>query len=143
MQLQIVFTTWKVSEYGVYSGPYYPVFGLNTKIYSLNLRIQSEYRKIQTRKNSVFGHFSRSDYHVICFLEILRMESQFSTSLPDSHSRKAICELINREVTDQPICSQTFKVFLKKTWVWFFPSTSQCLQSVMKTSIKERFAKNS
>ena len=28
------------------------------KIYSVNLRIQSEYRKIRTRKNSVFGHFS-------------------------------------------------------------------------------------
>ena len=27
----------------------------------LNLRIQSEYRKIRTRYNSVFGHFSRSD----------------------------------------------------------------------------------
>ena len=30
------------------------------KIYSANLRIQSEYRKIRTRKNCVFGHFSRS-----------------------------------------------------------------------------------
>ena len=28
---------------------------------ALNLRIQSEYRKIWTRNNSVFGHFSRSD----------------------------------------------------------------------------------
>ena len=28
---------------------------LNTDIYEVNLRIQSEYRKIQTRKNSVFG----------------------------------------------------------------------------------------
>ena len=27
------------------------------QIYRVNLRIQSEYRKIQTRKNSVFGHF--------------------------------------------------------------------------------------
>ena len=26
----------------------------------VNLRIQSKYRKIRTRKNSVFGHFSRS-----------------------------------------------------------------------------------
>ena len=26
---------------------------------------QSEYRKIWTRKNSVFGHFSRSDVNVI------------------------------------------------------------------------------
>ena len=48
-------------QYGVFCGPYFPVFGLNTKIYFGNLRIQSEYRKIQTRKNSVFGYFSRSD----------------------------------------------------------------------------------
>ena len=27
----------------------------------VNLRIQSEYRKIRTRNNSVFGHFSRSE----------------------------------------------------------------------------------
>ena len=48
------------TEYGIFSGPYVPVFGLNTKIYSVNLRIQSEYSKIQTRKNSVLGHFSRN-----------------------------------------------------------------------------------
>ena len=29
--------------------------------YGVNLCIQSEYRKIWTRENSVFGHFSRSD----------------------------------------------------------------------------------
>ena len=52
-------TAWKVSKYRVFSGPYFPVFGLNTEIYS-NLRIQSEYRKIRIRKNSVFGRFSRS-----------------------------------------------------------------------------------
>ena len=33
---------------------------LNTERYSVSLRIQSEYGKIRTRKNSVFGHFSRS-----------------------------------------------------------------------------------
>ena len=27
------FTAWKVSQYGVISGPYLPVFGLNTEIY--------------------------------------------------------------------------------------------------------------
>ena len=50
-----------------FSGPYFPVFGMNTEIYGMNteiygvnLRIQSEYSKIQTRKNSVFGYFSRS-----------------------------------------------------------------------------------
>ena len=50
----------KVSKYGAFSGWYFPVFELNTEIYEVNLRIQSEYRKIPTRKNSVFGYFSRN-----------------------------------------------------------------------------------
>ena len=53
-------TARKVSIYGVISGPYFPVFGLNTEIYGVNLRVKSKYRKIPTRNNSVFGHFSRS-----------------------------------------------------------------------------------
>ena len=36
-------------------------FGLSIEIYSVNLRIQSEYRKTRTRNNSVFRHFSRSE----------------------------------------------------------------------------------
>ena len=36
-------------------------FGLNTERYWVSLRIQSECGKIRTRKNSVFGHFSRSE----------------------------------------------------------------------------------
>ena len=40
--------------------PYFPVFALNTEIYRVNFRIQSENRKIQTRNNSIFGHFPRS-----------------------------------------------------------------------------------
>ena len=58
--LKIVVTAWKVSKYGVISGRYFPVLGLNTEIYGTNFRVQSECRKIQTRKNSVFGNFSRS-----------------------------------------------------------------------------------
>ena len=30
------------------------------EIYSVNLRVQSEYSKIRTRKSFVFGHFSRN-----------------------------------------------------------------------------------
>ena len=44
-----------------FSGPYFLAFGLNTEIYPVNILIQFEYKKIRTRKNSVFGHFSRSD----------------------------------------------------------------------------------
>ena len=50
-------TVWKVSKYRVFSGPYFPVFGL-----SVNLRIQSECRKIRTRKNSVLEHFLLSEF---------------------------------------------------------------------------------
>ena len=39
---------------------FWPVFGRNTEIYSVILRIQSDYWKIRTRSNSVFGHLSRS-----------------------------------------------------------------------------------
>ena len=36
-------------------------------IYGVNLRIQSKYRIIRTRRNSVFGHFSRSFYkYALC-----------------------------------------------------------------------------
>ena len=64
------FTSWKVFKYGVISGPYFPLFGLN-------LRIQSEYRKIRTRNNSVFGHFSciasSNETLEIHFPEIIRV----------------------------------------------------------------------
>ena len=32
-------TARKVAKYGVFSGPYFPVFGLNTEIYGVNLHI--------------------------------------------------------------------------------------------------------
>ena len=50
-----------MSKHGVISGPYFPVFRLNTQIYGINLCIQSEYRKIWTRNNSLLRHFSRSE----------------------------------------------------------------------------------
>ena len=53
-------TARKGSKYGVISGPYFSLFELNTEIYSVNFRVQSKYRKIRTRNNSVFGHFTRS-----------------------------------------------------------------------------------
>ena len=49
-------------KYRVFSGTYFPV----------NLRIHSEYGKIQTRKNSVFGHFSHSDKHYLLLRRIVK-----------------------------------------------------------------------
>ena len=39
-----------VSKYGVFPGPYFPAFGLNTEKYFVSLRIQSECGKIRTKK---------------------------------------------------------------------------------------------
>ena len=44
-------------KYRIFSGLYFPVFGMNTEIYRVNLRVHSKYGEIQTRKNSSFGHF--------------------------------------------------------------------------------------
>ena len=46
---------------GVFSGPYFPAFGLNTERCCVSLRIQSECGKIRTRKKFVFGHLLRSE----------------------------------------------------------------------------------
>ena len=58
-------TAWKVSKYRVFSGPYFPLLWLPIFI---NLLIQPEYRKIRTRKNSVFGQFSS----IVRFRKILK-----------------------------------------------------------------------
>lgn len=42
-------------------GPYCFAFGLNTKIYRINLRTQSEHGKIRPCENSIFGRFSCSE----------------------------------------------------------------------------------
>ena len=59
----VTYTALKVFKYGVFSSPYFPGFGLNKERYPVSLRIQSKCRKIQTRKNSVFAHFLRTDRH--------------------------------------------------------------------------------
>ena len=72
-------TAWKVSKYRVFSGPYFPVFRLNTEIYSVNLRIQSECRKIRIRKDFVFGHISRGD--LVLTLSCRKIFSRIITSV--------------------------------------------------------------
>ena len=51
------FTAWKLSKYGVFSGPYFSAFELNTERYGVFLHIQFECGKIRTIKNSVFDSF--------------------------------------------------------------------------------------
>ena len=55
----ILYTAYKVSKYGLFlvRNLLYSDWIRRFNPYSINLRIQSEYRKIRTRNNSVFGHF--------------------------------------------------------------------------------------
>ena len=52
-----IHTAWEVSKYGIFSGPYFPVFGMNTKIYFVNLRIPSEYKKTRPEKTPYLDTF--------------------------------------------------------------------------------------
>ena len=47
-------TVWKGPKYGVFSGPYFPAFRLNTEQNSVRMWENAD------QKNSVFGHFSHS-----------------------------------------------------------------------------------
>ena len=47
-QLETLITR-KVPKYGVFSGLHFPAFELNTEIYGVSLRIQSECGKMLTR----------------------------------------------------------------------------------------------
>ena len=50
-----------LSKYRVFSGLYFPVFGIRTEVYSVH--IQSESGKIRTRKDYVFAQFLYSGYY--------------------------------------------------------------------------------
>ena len=73
------YTAWKVPKYGVFSGLYFPAFRLNTERYSVSLRIQSKCRKMRTRRNSLFGHFSHSV--ILMFRTILPSSAMLSRKL--------------------------------------------------------------
>ena len=62
LNLKHMFPARKVPKYGVFSVPYFPVFGQNMERNGVSLSIQSKCAKILTRKKSVVGHFSRSGY---------------------------------------------------------------------------------
>ena len=67
----------EVSKFGVFSCLYFPVFGLNVEIYSVNLRNQSKYRKRRIRRNSAFGHFSRSELQMNMIKKYLKEDIYF------------------------------------------------------------------
>ena len=53
---RLLFLARKMSEYGVFSGPYFPVVGLNKEIYKSSYIVQVR-ENMDQKKISVFGHF--------------------------------------------------------------------------------------
>ena len=63
------------------------------KRYEVSLRIQSECGKIRTRKNSVFGHFSRSVYFWSCLRAGWKWPLKFSNLLIPDNQRVLLIHL--------------------------------------------------
>ena len=58
----------KIVQIGSFSGQYFPGFGLNTKIYGVNLRIHFKYGKYGPEKDPYLDNF-----HTVMFLRIQLM----------------------------------------------------------------------
>ena len=76
-----------MSKYGVFSGPYFPVFGLNTEIYGVNSVFSPNAGKYGPEKTSCLDSF-----HVVASLAILKRnfseEERPKSPEHDSHSLK-------------------------------------------------------
>lgn len=70
-------TARKMSKYGVFSGLYFPVFGMISEIYTL-ISLQSEYEKVWNRKDLEFGHFSQNETEKWRTVTRLLLNSQFN-----------------------------------------------------------------
>ena len=63
-------TAWKVSKYGIFSGPYFPAFQLNTEKYFVSLHIQSECKKHGPEKTSYLDTFHIVQTYWKFFVEV-------------------------------------------------------------------------
>ena len=77
----------KVRLYGVF-GPYFLLFGLNTEIYSVNLRVQSKYRKLQTRKTP-----NTDTFYAVQFVDISNKKNDILVQI--CHKSSAIFQVNN------------------------------------------------
>ena len=111
-----------MSKCGVFSGPYFPAFGLNMNRYEVSLRIQYECGKIRTRKNSVFGHFSE----VFCWKSILKICSKFTCKHP---CRSAIS--IKLQSTSAWVLSCKFAVYFQNTFSKEHPWTAASENNIL------------
>ena len=75
--VESVLIPWKVSKYGVFSGPYFPVFGLNTEIYGVNLRISRMQENTNQKKLHIWTLFTQ------CLLDFVHTQTSDIISAKD------------------------------------------------------------
>ena len=110
-----------MSKYGVFSGPFIPVFGLNTETYGVNFRIQSEDRKIRTRKTPCLDTF-----HAV----FLRKEMPTLTNLKGwnlSKFKNKIVKTLSNLRADEWVKLHQKNVLLVQVCFSFWKSSEQML----------------
>ena len=115
-RLLMIYIAWKVSKYA---------------IYSINLRIHSECGKISTRKNSVFGHFLRSDtlWYIVHHYYGFCHEMFLWIFTPNKHGYFFTCSASNSSSFNKSrgvlffICNCHFlSSFWFSNFLWIYPS---------------------
>ena len=104
-----MYTAWKVSKNGVFSGPSFPAFWLNMEIYSVNFCIQSEYDADQKklRIETLFTQWYKDVKETIKQYFLVRME-----------------ETCGDELSLEPILS--LKKILKESWLLQMVTYGRC-----------------
>ena len=102
---RITVTAWKVSKCRVFSGPFFPAFGLNTDRYGVSLRIQSESEKTDQKKTPYLDTF-----HAVC-VEI----EQLRVNWPEAVSKGVLWKKVFLRETGKHLCQRLHACnFIKK-----------------------------
>ena len=134
-RLRYAFTALKVSKYGVFSGPHFPVLGLNTKIYGVNPiqentdqrklriwtllsqcfeRIQKDYRKVS--KINIFFYISFIQIYRKKHLIMEVLKNSWSDISKNVHSKVLYLSSYSRKVYKINQIGLSHKEFWTSIW---------------------------
>ena len=88
--VHILPTAWKVSKYGVFSGPYFPAFGLNTGKYG-------------PEKTPYLDSFHTVSKTVLSFLEEF-YNAGWNLALGNLYLSPELLQILSENKTDSPLC---------------------------------------
>ena len=72
-----------MSKWGVFSGPYFPTFGMNTERYEVSLRIHSECEKYGPEETPYLDTFHAvSNYHYHHHYQMRRLSQTYMNDEP-------------------------------------------------------------